>query len=198
MTHIPNFIVRPKSIRGMNEIIDGRVHDTLQTAGVVLALLCNKTLSTGILITSTNLITTAGLTHYAQRGAGETPTNFNGTTNTAIVLGTAGNAPAAGSDYADITTKVTGSLKQLTTGYPTSNDSDSDNTGSGATVTTFQVSYLTSEANASNIDRVAVTNWASGSPGTNEPLLMYATVSSFTKTSSDTLKMIINHTKTSA
>lgn len=140
---------------------------------------------------SRNIVTDEGDKHYAQRGAGEAPTEF---ATIAFELGTAGNAPSKTSIRSDVTTKVSGSLKQDQAGYPKSNDGDADNTGSGVDVVSHSVLYDTSEANSAGITRVIITNWAGGTPAAGEVLLMYATLTSFTKTSDDTLKIFVNHT----
>jgi len=141
-----------------------------------------------------NRVTTAGELYYAQKSCGETPSQF---TSPAMELGTAGNTPAAGSTRADVTTKVSSSLKQIDATYPKTNDGDTENTGRAADVISWRTSYLTTEANASSIDRAIITNYASGSPGSTEPLLMYGVFGTpFTKTSSQTLKVFVNHTPT--
>lgn len=140
---------------------------------------------------SKNIVGDVGDIHYAQRGAGEAPTNF---TAMGFELGTAGNVPDKTSDRSDVTTKVSGSLKEDVAGYPKTDDQDADNTGAGTNVVSHAVSYGTGDANAADIDRVIITNWASGSPGASEPVLMYATLTAFTKTSDDTLRIFVNHT----
>ncbi len=139
-------------------------------------------------IETNNIVTDAGDTHYAQRAGGETPTNAFHTGR--MALGTSGNAPAKSSTYSDITAVVSGSVKAFDAGYPKSNDNDTDNTGATADTLSYRTSYLTSEANAVSIDRVAITI---ASPAGGSPLLMYATLTPFTKTTNDTLKVFINH-----
>jgi len=137
-----------------------------------------------------NLVTSAGDVHYAQRAAGATPTNVFD----ALVLGTGSATPAKANTYAALT-PVSGSLKRFDAGYPKANDLDSANTGKGTTVTTFRVSYGASEANASNISRLAITNFQNGSPGSSEPLLCHAAFGTpFTKAGTDTLTVYWNHT----
>jgi hypothetical protein len=154
----------------------------------VVAVLTNEKTGTSRIIPGKNIVTTAGDTYYAQKAAGETPTNSFGI----MELGTAGNAPAKSSNRSDMTTKVSGSQKAIDTTYPRTNDPDPDNTGAGAAVVTRRVSYTTSEANASNIDRGIITN---ASPGANEPVLSYWVFAApFTKTNQDTLKVFLNHT----
>lgn len=137
-----------------------------------------------------NLVTTAGDVHYAQRAADGTLTNVFD----ALVLGTGSATPTKADTYAALTV-VSGSLKRFDAGYPQANNQDVANTGKGASVTTFKVSYSASESNAANISRLAITNYQNGSPGASEPLLCHAAFASpFTKAGTDTLVVYWNHT----
>lgn len=139
-----------------------------------------------------NLVTDAGLIYYAQRAAAETPTN----TFASAYVGTAGNAPAAASNYSDLTALATNPEQSVDATYPTTNDGDSDNGGAGTAVTTWRFSYPAANG-VGTLDRIAIS--VATASGT-DPLLMYAESSSFTpsgditKTSSDTLKFFVNHT----
>jgi len=125
------------------------------------------------------------------------PTNFtdvNGTFDRIMELyDGASGAPAKGNDRSHLVDLVTGSAKVIDSGYPTVNDADGDNAGAGTDVATYRVSYTTGEANASAIADVIITN---PSPGASEALLMHAEFTPFAKTSSDTLKVFVNHTFT--
>lgn len=83
----------------------------------------------------------------------------------------------------------------MSSGYPKVNDSDSGNTGKGADVVTYKVTYTTSEANGTSISDVVITN---PSPSSGDKLLMWSELTPFNKTSSDTLTIYINHTFTGA
>jgi hypothetical protein len=144
---------------------------------------------------SKNIVTDAGDLYYAQRGVNTLPTNF--TTGAGVFDGImelyngASSAPAKGNNRSNLAGLATGSGKAMDSTYPKVNDTDPDNTGAGTDIVTYLVSYITSEANASNIADVIITN---PSPGASEPLLMHAEfASAFTKTSSDTLKVFVNH-----
>ncbi len=137
---------------------------------------------------SNNLVTSAGEVFYAQKGAGEATTN----TFTTLELGTAGDAPAAGSNRSNMITKVSGSQQSVDGGYPKTDDDDADNSGSGTTVVSHRYQYGTTEANETSIDRAIVTN---ATPGASEPVLCYATfAASFDKNDTDTMKIFVNHT----
>lgn len=134
-----------------------------------------------------NLISDAGDLYYAQLGAEEASTNAFGI----LELGSAHTgAPAKADNRSDITV-VASSQKAFDATYPKTNDGDGDNTGAGTDVVSYLVSYTTGEANHAAITQVIVTNV---SPGASEPILTHADVTSFAKTSSDTLKVFVNHT----
>lgn len=161
---------------------------------VIVAVLVNPTtLRPEQVHITKNLITNEGDRYYAQRGAGESPTHF---TSPAIELGTAGAAPAKTSNRSNVTTKVSGSLKQVDSGYPKTDDDDVRNAANAdVDVVTYRVTYNTGEANTANIDRVIITNWAAGSPGASEVVLSYAVFGApFTKTSAQQLFVFVNHT----
>ena len=147
-----------------------------------------------------NIVTDAGDQYIAQRMAEENPTNFvDGSFNYdgIMELATAGSAPAKGSNRSAYSASaVANSQKAADATYPQTNDPDGDNPGTvGIDVWTHRTSYTTAEANATGIDRLAITN---PTPGATEPLLGYALFSggSFDKTASDTMKAFYNVTIT--
>lgn len=139
------------------------------------------------IILGKNIVTDAGDIFYAQKISGEATTNpFD-----IMELGINGAAPVKTSDRSNVTTPVGSSQKVFDLGFPKSNDLSAVNTGKGIDVVTFSVIYLVGEANANDIDRVIITN---ATPGASEPVLMHASVTPFTKTSSDILQVFVNHT----
>jgi hypothetical protein len=167
--------------------------DTVKVKGKVTAVLENVFTGEKRVFETENLVTTAGDLYYAQRSANETPTNFtSGATFDGIMelYESDSGAVAEGNDRSDLGT-IVGSGKAMDGTYPKTNDGDSDNTGSGTTVVTYLVSFTTGEVNGDIAD-VIITN---PSPGASEPILMHAEFgAAFTKTSSDTLKVFVNHT----
>lgn len=143
-----------------------------------------------------NIVTNDGDLFYAYRSVDAQPTDGLFTDGAAktfdgiMELGTAGATPGKTSNRSNVTTKVASSQQAIDGTYPTINDGDTDNTGAGVDIATYRVSYATGAANDTGIDRVIITN---PSPGASEVLLMYGTLTSFNKTSSDTLKMFVNH-----
>jgi hypothetical protein len=176
----PEQIAEILAIRGLDEKLGMR--------GKILAVLTHA--NGDILeVEGINLITDDGDTYYAQLAAAETPTyDFKGA-NAGLLLGTGTNAPAKGNT--SVQTVVSGSGKTRKSTYPKTNDTgDSDNTGDGTDILTWTYEYLVSEANASSISEGAIVN------NTTTPthcLTRFLFAAPFTKTSSDTLKVIVNH-----
>lgn len=142
-----------------------------------------------------NIITDAGDRYYAERAANQIPAQFVDTAG--VFTGILGLATAAtvgkDSDYADITALVASSSFAPDSGYPKTNDDDADNPGTIAVdVVTYRRSYTTAQANATNISHAFITE---ANPVTASPLISVAAFGApFTKTSSDTLKLYVNHT----
>jgi hypothetical protein len=135
-----------------------------------------------------NLVTTAGDLWYAQKWAGEAPTN----TFANCVLGTGAVTPAKSSTYTNIT-PIAASNKAVSSTYPKRNDSDADNTGSGVAVITWRFAWAAGDFNqASGITEGVITI---GAPTTGSPLLAFWQFSpSFGKDGSTTLTLFVNHT----
>lgn len=143
-----------------------------------------------------NIVTNDGDLFYAQLAdaffnASE-PTNFtDGGGNFDAIMelyDNTGNAPAKTSNRSDAGVQI-GSGKAMDAGYPKINDDDADNTGAGTDIITYRVSFTTGEVNGS-IDEVILTNPA---PGASEPVITFADGLNTTKTSSNGLKVFINH-----
>lgn len=165
----------------------------LAITGTVLAVLRNEEAGMELIIPGLNIVTDAGDLYYAERGCNETPTNFTtGATWDGIMelYNGASAAPAKGNDRSDMAGLVTGSAQDIDATYPQTNDADGDNTGAGVDIVTYRRSYTTAQANAATISDVIITN---PTPGASEPLLNQAEFTPFTKTSSDTLKVFVNH-----
>jgi hypothetical protein len=143
-----------------------------------------------------NIVTDAGDVYYAQKAAGETPTNDFGGTSNRLVLRSATDTPTKADTYTNISTVLAGSDKTKTTGYPRTNDPDVLNNVSNKTrKVTWKYEYLTSEANSSTIYGGAI-HVGGASPTGTTPLLTHFTFSGtvpFEKTSNDTLTVYVNH-----
>lgn len=138
-----------------------------------------------------NVITTAGDVFYAQKGCSETPTNnFNRLTITTSNAST----PSRSSNSGNVTAPPTGGTKSFDSTYPKTADADTDNpAGTGVTDRiTYRASYGTGDANAT-LEDVAIHKDTTTLGSGTDPLLMHATITSFTKSSSDTMKLYVNH-----
>lgn len=173
--------------------------ETEKITGRVVVVLTNTVTGEKKVQVTNNIVTNAGDLYYAERGVNTAvPTNFTdggGTFDGIMELYSGSSAaPDKANDRSDLATLAPSSGKAMDSTYPKLDDDDSDNTGAGAGVITYRVSYSTGEANATDIADVVITN---PGPTSGEPLLMHAEFSgTFTKTSSDTLKVFVNHTMT--
>lgn len=177
-----------------------------QIRGSVLAILRNEDTGLELVIPGLNIVTNDGDLYYAERGAllttgtpiAPVPTDFtdaNGVPDMIFEIydnTPANNAPAKTNDRSDLLgTLAPSSGKAKDATYPLVNDGDADNTGSGVDIVTYRVSYTTGEANQADNTDVILTN---PSPAASENLINHAEfAASFTKTSSDTLKVFVNH-----
>jgi hypothetical protein len=158
-------------------------------AGTVVAVLRNQALGLELAIPGLNIVTNDGDQYYAQMVCAETPTDDFDGASSGLRLGSDNTAPTK-SDT-DVTTFLSGSAHGLDAGYEKSDDDDSDNTGAGVDVVTWRYSYTTAEGNVSGIIEGAIVD------NTTTPtaaLTHFLFAASFNKTSSDTLKVFVNHT----
>ena len=141
-----------------------------------------------------NIVTTAGDTYYAQRGVGTTPTNFNsaGVFNGKAFLSQTTGTPTKSDNYSTISATIqNGTGNSVASTYPKTNDTDIDNTGAGPTVITYLYTFST----GNTYTNVADVSIAGNAPTGTDPLLMRAKfASTFTKATTDTLKVFVNHT----
>ena len=140
-----------------------------------------------------NIVTNDGDLFYAQQAVGETPTSDFDGSNGRMELRTGSATPAKGNVYSDVTTPVTASRKALDSNYPKTNDGDSDNTGAGTDIVTWRTSGTTSDFNANAIIGGCI-HVGGASPASGTKVLSHFSITSFNKTSSDTLKIFVNHT----
>ena len=84
------------------------------------------------------------------------------------------------------------SRKVFDSNYPKTNDTDADNTGAGLDVVTYLTSWTTTDFNATGIIGGCIHD--NSSPVSGTKLLTHFSIASFDKTSSDTLKVFVNHT----
>lgn len=148
-----------------------------------------------------NLVTNDGEIYYAKLGAGETPAtneDFGGTAGGTgyFEIGTTAYTEAETDTFNQFdvggTSKISGSRQTFTSGYPKTNDvSDTDNSGDAVDAVSYAVNYTAGAWNDTDVEQGVIHDNAS--PTTSTKLLCAFSFSSFAKTSSDTLKVFVNH-----
>ena len=138
-----------------------------------------------------NIVTNDGDTYYAQMAVGETPTDDFAAAGAGLRLGTSNTAPAK--TDTDVTTFGTDGDIVATSAYPKTNDGDADNTGAGVDIVTWKYEYGTGDANITGIQEGAICD---DRTTPTAALTHFLFAGSFNKTSSNTLKVFVNHTFT--
>jgi hypothetical protein len=171
------------------EEIQRRHRDQVAVTGTVLAVLREPRLGLELCVPGLNIVTNDGDTYYAQSAAGESvDDDFDGASS-GLRLGDDNTSPTK--TDTDVTSFLATSGHALDGGYEKTDDDDSDNTGAGVDVVTWRYSYLTSEGNVADIIEGAVVDDRTTPTAALTHFLFAAT---FSKTSSDTLKVFVNHT----
>ena len=140
-----------------------------------------------------NIVTDDGDIYYALKGAGETPATNENFIQGRMELRTGTATPAKGDTYTSVTTPVTASRETISATYPKTNDTgDADNTGDAIDAVSYQHDWTAAAFSATAIIGGAIHDNASPVGGTK--LLTHFSITSFNKTTSDTLKIFTNHT----
>jgi len=169
--------------------------DMLRLSGEVIVVLENKETGKKRTYKTRNIVTNAGDTWYAQEICGEAQS----WDPAGLRLGTnAGSASAPTKTDVKMQT-TTGSTpiggtgdKAVDGGYPKTNDDDTDNPGGGVDIVTWRFSYGTGDANQNNIATIDMPDtFTDGSIAQSLAIANFA--AKFNKTSSDTLKVFVNH-----
>ena len=164
-----------------------RVNPAGTVTGQVLGILRQEELQLELTVPGLNIVTNDGDAYYAQVAVGETPDDDF--TTGGLRLGDDNTSPTK--TDTDVTSFLSGSAHAEDATYPQTDDADGDNTGSGADIVTWRFSYTTGEGNVSDIIEGAIVD------DTTTPtaaLTHFLFASTFSKTSSDTLKVFVNHT----
>ena len=148
-----------------------------------------------------NLVTNDGEIYYAKKGAGETPAtneDFGGTGSGTgyFDMSTTAYTEAEADTYNEYdvsgTGSISGSIQTFTAGYPKTNDTgDTDNTGDATDAVSYAVNYSASAWNDTTVEQGCIHD--NSSPVDASKLLSVFSFTSFAKTSSDTLKVFVNH-----
>ena len=151
-----------------------------------------------------NIVTNDGDIYYAKKGAGESPSSNEDFGNAKCVLQnpSSPDTPAKTDDYGDISNPITttNAAQAVYSGYPKTNDSDPDNTGASADAVSYRFDWGTSAIDTSSGNPItggAIYDAAVSSPNGSTKILThwnFSSPSSFHKTSTDTLKLFVNHT----
>ena len=143
-----------------------------------------------------NLVTNDGEIFYAKQGAGETPATNENFASGSFDMGTTAYTEAEGDTYNEYdvsgASSISGSIQTFTSGYPKTNDTgDTDNTGDATDAVSYAVNYAAAAWNDTDVEQGCIHN--NSSPVSATKLLSVFSFTSFAKTSSDTLKVFVNH-----
>ncbi len=143
-----------------------------------------------------NLVTDDGEIFYAKQGAGETPATNENFVSGRFEMGTTAYTEAETDTFNQFdvsgSSKISGSRQTFTSGYPKTNDTgDSDNTGDATDAVSYAVNYSAASWNDTDVEQGTIHD--NSSPVSATKLLAVFSFTSFAKTSSDTLKVFVNH-----
>ena len=143
-----------------------------------------------------NLVTNDGEIFYAKQGAGETPATNENFQSGRFEMGTTAYTEAETDAFTNFdvsgSSKISGSRQTFTSGYPKTNDTgDSDNTGDAEDAVSYAVNYAAAAWSDTDVEQGCIHDNAS--PVSATKLLSVFSFTSFAKTSSDTLKVFVNH-----
>jgi len=151
-----------------------------------------------------NLVTNDGDIYYAKKSASETPTSNENFGASACVLQnpSSANTIAKTDAYGQVTNPIvtSGAVRPLTAGYPKTADADSDNTGASADAISYRFDWSTSQIDTSAGNPItggAIYDVGQTSPVSATKILThwnFTSPATFHKTSTDTLKLFVNHT----
>jgi len=152
-----------------------------------------------------NLVTNDGDIYYAKRAV---PTYVNvtnenfGTSACVLQNPSTPNTIVKTDTYGSVTSPIvtSGAVRPLTATYPKTNDADSDNTGASADAISYRFDWATNQIDTSAGNPItggAIYDVAQTSPVTGTKILThwnFTSPATFHKTSTDTLKLFVNHT----
>ena len=151
-----------------------------------------------------NLVTNDGDIYYAKRSASETPASNENFGASACVLQnpSSANTIAKTDAYGQVTNPIvtSGAVRGLSAGYPKTADADSDNTGASADAISYRFDWATNQIDTSAGNPItggAIYDVGQTSPVAATKILThwnFTSPATFHKTSTDTLKLFVNHT----
>lgn len=152
------------------------------------------------IVEAANLVTNEGAEYYAERGAPDASVTYTFNKGKLALAFSYRSTEAATRTLNDLVFTTLSGIQSFDSTYPKTTDSDTDNTGSGVRVVTYRRTYTTSQGNfaikALGIARHNYTTNPAGSASLRKVLtyITLATAQRITKTSSQTLKVFVNHT----
>lgn len=173
----------------IDEVFGSGANERMRIRGRAVAVLINQDSGNKRIIHGVNIVTNDGDVYYAQSACGETPTDDFDAGTAGIRLGSDNTTPTK--TDTDVTTFLAGTNKAVEATYPQTDDQDGDNTGAGVDIVTWLYSYTTAQGNANGIIEGAIADVHAGP--TTAALTHFLFAASFNKTSSDTLKVFVNH-----
>jgi hypothetical protein len=151
-----------------------------------------------------NLVTNDGDIYYAKKSASETPASNENFGASACVLQNPASADTIVKTdaYGQVSSPITtsGAVRPLTAGYPKTADADSDNTGASADAISYRFDWATNQIDTSAGNPItggAIYDVGQTSPVSATKILThwnFTSPATFHKTSTDTLKLFVNHT----
>lgn len=163
--------------------------ESVSLAGRVLAVLENVETGEVKVVEGKNIVTNDGDVYYAESVAAIGPSDDFDAASSGLRLGSDNTAPTK--TDTDLNTLLAGTQQALDASYETVDDGDADNTGAGVDVVTWRYSYDTTEGNVTNIVEGAIVD---DRTTPTAALTHFTFAAAFDKTSSDTLKIFVNHT----
>jgi hypothetical protein len=173
------------------QLADIEAREDVRIIGRCLAILTNRHNGDKKIIHGVNIVTNDGDTYYAQKACGETPDDNFEDALAGLRLGDDNTAPTK-SDT-DVTAFLSGSDHVCDATYPQTDDQDGDNSGADVDIVTWRYSYTTAQGNVVAIIEGAIVD---NDTTPTAALCHFLFAGVFTKTSSDTLKVFVNHTFT--
>tara|TARA_R110002094_G_scaffold52550_1_gene63882 strand:+ start:193 stop:771 length:579 start_codon:yes stop_codon:yes gene_type:complete len=151
-----------------------------------------------------NLVTNDGDIFYAKQAASETPASNENFYASACVLQNPASADtiAKTDAYGQVSSPITttGAVRPLTATYPKTADADSDNTGASTDAISYRFDWATNQIDTSAGNPItggAIYDVGQTSPVSATKILThwnFTSPATFHKTSTDTLKLFVNHT----
>ena len=150
----------------------------------VLAVMTNLITGEKLIMPGRNVVTNDGDVYYAQKAAGETPTDDFAAGG--LKLGTSSTTPTK-TDI-DVTTLGAGSGKADT--FNKTNDTTVENSGGGTDIVTWKFEYASGDANITGIIEGAIVD---NLVTPTAALCHFLFAASFSKTASNVLNIYVNH-----